>query len=334
MAAEKIAVKKISPAELSRYEDFITRAGHKSYAHFAEIPAKALNNLFFQELESCKDSDLAVFMAMSRGRPLGLLSLHRLDWDSNHFGMPMAKIRHLLGGADAKLDFAAQKSLLKAAVQTARKMKFRHLAVRLSADDFNAVRALELAGFYLADTIVEYYFDFRRQKLPPKPRSQCTLRLFRPADLKLVQNSVQSIFAGYLDRFHRDPHLPSARSDQLYLKWLVNSCKGMADEVLLAFVGSRLAGITTLEIHHQLNKILPFTLGEVALTGVVPAFRGQGIYTAMLAFAQNYFSNKVELFRYATQLNNYHVQKVLTGLGFSLKYAFHTYHYFFQEARK
>lgn len=333
MASKKIIVEKISPSELFRYDDFIARAKYKSYSQFAEIPGKALNDLFFEELEGTKNSALTVFMAMSQSRPVGLLSLHKLNWDTEHFGMPMGKIRHILGGVDENLDFAAKKMLLKAAHEQFRKMQIRHISVRLSADDFNAILALEQARYYLADTIVEYYFDFKRKNIP-EISHLCQLRLYQDSDYELIKKSVKNMFEGYIDRFHRDPYLDQQKSTELYEQWMLNSCKGLTDDCILAAIDGKLAGVSTVETYHKINKILPVSIGEIILSGVVADFRGKRVYTSMINFGQEYFKDKVNLLRVATQLNNFYVQKAWVELGFFLKYAFHTYHYYFQGVGK
>ena len=326
---KKISIERILPSELSRYGDFVAGAKFKSYAQFPEIPAQSLRELFFDELEGIKDSSLTIFLAMNKSVPVGILSLHKLNWDTKHFGLPMGKIRHILGVMDESGDFEAKQLLVRAATREFSRMGIRHISVRLSADDFNAIYALERQKYYLADTLAEYYFDYRSGLKPRETGHLCRMRLYKDSDFKQVQSSVKDIFKGYMDRFHRDPNLDQAKADQLYVDWLLNSCKGMAEDVILATVDGQIAGITTLEVHHKLNAILPFTVGEVALTGVVPRFRGKKVYTSMINFAQNYFRGKIDMFRYATQLENFQAQKTLMGLGFSLKYAFHTFHYYF-----
>jgi len=322
-----ISIEKIAPDQVSRYRDFIIAAGYHKYSFLQEISGPALADLFLGEIEAIGNSRPAVFIAKSQNDPIALLSLHRLNWDTEHFGMPMARISHILGGIDPELDQAAKKLLIKAGTEELKNAGIRHIAARLAADDIASIYALEMVGYYLADTIVEYYFNFRTSKIP-KTDQLCELRLFQPSDLALVEKSVSGIFKDYIGRFHNDPNLDKKKADQLYENWLINSCKGLADDCILAFVEGDLAGITALKIHRELNRALPLKLGEVMLIGVVPGFRGKKVFTSMLGFAQNHFKGKIDLFRYATQLNNFHVNGVLVKLGFFLKCAFHTYHYY------
>jgi len=324
----KISVEEISFSELARHRDFILKAKYKNFSQFREIPEQMLAELFLQEISEIKpSSEPCLFMAKAGGRPAGFLCLHRLEWDSDHFGIPMGKVKRLLGEIDPASDLEVKKSLIQAALEQMKKMGIRHLAARVSADDARAVAAMENAGFYLADTIVEYYFDFRKTRIPEMTH-QCQMRLFQPADLEMVNNGVRGIFDAYLDRFHRDPHLDKRKSDQLYEKWMINSCRGLSDDCLIAVVDGKLAGLSTLETYGEINRHLPMSFGEIILSGVVEAFRGKKIYTSMINFGQEYFKGKVDLLRVATQLNNIYVQRAWAGLGFLLKYAFHTYHYY------
>lgn len=327
MTEPGISVEEIAPSELLQYREFISRAKYKSYGHFTEVPGPALTDLFFREIEESKDSSLSIFLARSKAGPVGLLSSHRLEFDTNHFQMPMARIKHILGGVDPGQDPAAKKLLVAAGTTALRKAGIRHVTVRLPADDIVSIYALEQAGYYLADTIVEYYFDFRTAKLPELD-SPCELRLYRPEDLAMVEESSGDIFTNYRGRFHNDPNLDKDKADRLYANWLVNSCKGLADDVVLALVDGELAGLTTLKIHHDLNRALPFRTGEVVLTGTVDRFRGRKVFTGMLNFAQRYFAGKIDLLKYTTQLNNFQVQKALVKLGFLLKYGYHSFDYY------
>jgi hypothetical protein len=328
MSERDISVEKISLVQLPQYREFIAKAGPKNFSYFPEAGGPALTDLFLSEIEEIKNFAPGIFIAKSGNNPVALLTAHNLEFDTNHFQMPMARIRHILGGVDPVLDLPAKKMLIAAGAGELRKAGVRHITVRLPADDIVSIYALEQAGFYLVDTIVEYYFDFRNSKIP-KTDSSCELRLYRPGDRAMVEKSTRDIFSNYPGRFHNDPNLDKAKADQLYANWLVNSCQGLSDDCILALVGGELAGITTLKIHRGLDKYIPFRIGEVVLTGTVPGFRGKKVYTSMLNFAQNYFAAKIDLFKYATQLNNFYVQRALVRLGFFLKYAYHTFGYYY-----
>jgi len=328
MKTDKIVLEKISPRGLSRLGRFLEKAEFKDGHEFTDAPPGALAALFRDQVRSARDSGLKMLLAKSGSEPVALLSWQPLKWDSAHFGLPMAGIRHVLGGVNQELDFAAKKLLIQTALRRLKDQGFQHLSARLSADDFNAILALEKNGFYLADTMVIYAYDYRKRRTPPRVKPGCELRFYRPSDFQLVKDSVAPIFQGYPGRFHRDPNLDRDRSDRLYFQWLLNSCKGMADRVILALVRGRLAGIATLETRGELSRRLGFGVGEIPLVGVAPEFRGRGVYTGMVNFAQNHFKNRIAVLRYSTQLNNLFVQRALTNLGFQVTCALQTFHHF------
>jgi len=325
MAGNKILIKKPAWSEISQYRDFISKAKYKSCSQFSEIPAQALTDWFLNEIEAIKDSSPKILLAEIKDEPIALLSLHKLEWDTAHFGIPMGKIKHILGGVEPDRDLAAKRLLVNSATKEFKKMGIRHISIRLPVDDVNGIYALEREKYYLEDTIVEYYFDFCKQKIPEVPH-QCRLRLYQASDFQMIKEGVKGIFEGYLDRFHRDLHLDNAKSDELYEKWMINSCKGLADDCIIATIDGRLAGVSTLVTYKNVNSVLPLRFGEIILSGVVSEFRGKRVYTSMINFGQNYFKGKIDLLRVATQVNNFYVQKAWTILGFHLKYAFHTFH--------
>jgi hypothetical protein len=327
MAERSLSVEKIPAQELPRCREFMVKARYHNYAFLSEVPEAALAELVLQELAEMKEPAPVILAAKAAGETIGMVSLQRLNWDTEHFGIPMARIKHILGGVDPELDLAAKKMLIAAGTEELRRSGVKHVAVRLSADDAHSIFALQQAGYYLADSMAEYYFNYRKTTVPQVAHT-CEMKLFDPNDLELVKRSSKTIFKNYLGRFHSDPNLDREKADQLYEKWIINSCTGLADDCILALMNGKLAGITSVKMQRGPNAVLPLKLGEVALVGVVPECRGLKVCTSLISYAQKYFDGKIDQLQYATQVNNFYVHGILVKLGFLMKYAFHTFHYY------
>lgn len=159
-----------------------------------------------------------------------------LPWDTGFFGVPMGRLDLLLRGPDGDLDTLA--ATVEALLQQARALGLRHLAAKVDIADMQAVAVLENAGFRLMDSLVTYYTHPRRQ--PPTPvREVGRVRPMTDSDVDTVLAITREAYRGFLGRFHNDPHLPAARSDEFYLEWARQCCAGrMADRVVVADDGA------------------------------------------------------------------------------------------------
>jgi L-amino acid N-acyltransferase YncA len=177
---------------------------------------------------------VAVVAGDGEGAVLGLC--RPLPWDTAFFGVPMGRLDLLLRGpaCGAGTVSAAVTSLL----QRARAQGLRHLTARVDIADMQAVAVLEDTGFRLMDSLVTYFTHPRRD--PPTPvREVGRVRPMTAADVDAVLAITREAYQGFRGRFHLDPHLPAARSDEVYLEWARQCCAGrMADRVVVADDGT------------------------------------------------------------------------------------------------
>ncbi len=177
---------------------------------------------------------VAVVAGDGEGAVLGLC--RPLPWDTAFFGVPMGRLDLLLRGpaCGAGTVSAAVTSLL----QRARAQGLRHLTARVDIADMQAVAVLEDTGFRLMDSLVTYFTHPRRD--PPTPvREVGRVRPMTAADVDAVLAITREAYQGFRGRFHLDPHLPAARSDEGYLEWARQCCAGrMADRVVVADDGT------------------------------------------------------------------------------------------------
>lgn len=162
-----------------------------------------------------------------------VLALGRpLDWDSSFFGVPMARLDFLLRGPEASPESMAL--AVTTALERFRAQGIRHVAIRVDVADMQAVAAIEPVGFRLMDALVTY-FTHPHKEPPTLVREVGHVRPLAPGDVDAVLDITREAYQGFRGRFHLDPHLPSDRSDELYLEWARQCCVGrMADRVVVA----------------------------------------------------------------------------------------------------
>jgi hypothetical protein len=141
-------------------------------------------------------------------------------------------VDHLLRGEEAQGDLIGE--LLTATIDRCRAQRIQHVTARVDVADMDAVAALERAGFLLMDALVTYFTHPRRAE-PTAVKEFGRVRPLQPSDADQVLEVTREAYQGYRGRFHLDPHVPGARSDEFYLEWARQCLTGrMADRIVVA----------------------------------------------------------------------------------------------------
>lgn len=320
---------KISVLEKSRVNELkplITNYRFKPYREY-DIPQERLINYVLDEVKhalSCENG--TVLVGEEKGELVGFVSASRLDWDSKHFGVEMARIEHLVAEDAYPKSFDIKLALLSGLLKETLQKHFQHLTAKVHTEDISSVHALESKGFRIMDTRVSYALDLHKgythaRRYLSQFDNQYVVREFRESDLKhLKRIARESYVTGRIatDRFHADPSLPKEKSDELYVQWIVNSCRGLADIVFVAEIDGIPVGYSTYKILKSLNRKIgkKFVLAEIG--AVAPSARRKGVYRNLISSALDWLAERVDIVERGTQIGNYVVQKVWMGFGCNL----------------
>jgi GNAT superfamily N-acetyltransferase len=276
-----------------------------------------------------EDKAKAITAREKGGELLGLLTFSRSEWDSKHFGKPMAAFNDLIMSENVPNPRQAKKRLIMLALSNVRKEKIVHVSAKADIYDITTVHALEMANFRLMDTTVIYGFDFRKSQIP-EFEDQCILRLAEPGDEEALVRVAEISFSKTRiseDRFHADPNLPQRKSDTLYVEWIRNSIREkLADAIVVAELNGAPVGFTTIENFRATALDVGVDIGALILSAVLPEARGKGVYTSMIKKGLEYLEHRVKIAELGTQISNFPVQKAWSTLGFKLAsgtYALH-----------
>src|ERR1039457_5019492 len=172
--------------------------------------------------------------------PAGVAEWRTLQWDSEQFGIPAARL-DLLDASGSYAEARARKcELLASVLHECHEAGIRHLSARVDTGNFTTIHVLEEAGFELIDGIQTFLLplDGNHTSAPSGTR------LFEPRDLPEVLEIGRTAFI--FDRFHADPALSPAVADQVNENWTRNCCLGKAaDAVVVAEEGGRVASYVT-----------------------------------------------------------------------------------------
>jgi len=240
--------------------------------------------------------------------PGGTAAWRMLDWDTEQFGIPAARL-DLLEASGSYSDARAHKrELLKAVLTQCREGGIRHLSARVDTGDLATIPALEEAGFELVDGIQTFRLRIHSD-LPPAPPDT---RLFEPRDLPEVLEIGRTAFV--FDRFHADPALPRVIADRVNESWTRNCCLGVAaDAVVVAQEEGRVASYVTCRADLQART------GIIILVATAQWARGRGAARRANAAALRWFAEQgLEAVEVGTQLRNIPAARLYESLGFRL----------------
>jgi dTDP-4-amino-4,6-dideoxy-D-galactose acyltransferase len=211
-----------------------------------------------------------------------MLQSKKLSWDSNFFGINIAKI---------ETDQSSATAILEAIDQ-------------LKNEDIKLIyifsqKALEIAE-YNSDNL--QFIDvgpkvLYHKKLQKAPDYYTQIESYKAAEAsdKLYDLALQS---GVYSRFKLDPKLPRDAYEKLYSIWIENSVnRSIADEVLVFMENGQIAGMVTLSKKGD--------WGDIGLIAVDETFRGKKIGHHLLNAAYKYFFDRgITELGVETQLNN------------------------------
>ena len=232
-----------------------------------------------------------------------------LEFDTNHFGIRIARMNNV-----------TPEELERALDESARS-GVKLLIHRCSMDNFDLVHSLEKHGFELMDTIVRFHLNLAGTEITSVPGS-AVIRPHAKNEVDDIAEVARAAFAEGVDHFHCDLRLDRAKCDALYAEWARNSCldRNLADEVLVAEMDRRVAGLLTL-------RLVSSKVGDGTLFGVAPQFQGKGVGKALMVAGINWCkAHDLEWMEEGTQVNNYASQSLWTGLGFRVYASWHTFH--------
>jgi len=246
-----------------------------------------------------------------------------LDFDSRIFHKRCALIKGI--SIPDKTDVETLNGCLSRFIEIIRKDGVQFLSAKIYNDDIAFLHVFERAGFSTMNCHQQYRFDFHSQEIPNFPET-CTLRIPAKDEAEKIGLLVREIFKNHCDRFHNDPLLEKADSDNLHEEWGRNSVLGFADEVMVAEINGDPAGFCTAKENRELNQFSPKKFVDFVLLGVHPRYRKKGIHTNLLRNALRRWKSSVDFGEIVTQTNNLATLKTYAKLGIKPSASFFAMH--------
>lgn len=182
-----------------------------------------------------------------------------LDWETNFFGLPMARVEYVLGSTRD-----LRRQALLAGLAALRGDGIQHVSARVDVADVDLMTIAEDEGFRLMDALVTY--TTRPVKEPPNAvREVGRIREFRDEDTAQILEITEAAYRNFRGRFHLDPHIDDSRCHAFYIEWARQSVAMNMAAMLLVSEGA----------DHRLLGYLAFQRREpVSEVGGIPVFGG------------------------------------------------------------
>lgn len=219
-------------------------------------------------------------------------AIELLRWDSEHFGIPVARVRDPSAPAQ-----------IHAAVDAAESMGVRCLTALVRADRIETVTTAEDLGFRCYDvrTGLDRQVDGVRASL-----ADLGLRVAVEPDLLELEPIARERFSA--TRFAADPHFPSELASSLYAKWL---WRGQRDDSRSLVAADELDGFVVCHLDDAGG------IGTIELIAVSADSEGTGLGGRLLRGAEALFAEAgLERAHVVTQGRNVPAQRLYQRHGY------------------
>lgn len=282
---------------------------HKNYQLHTMGIAKESMAAYLEK--TLREPGVQTICLRDNGSLVGLIALEFLPWMSEHFGMRMYAVRHLLGRSDNPLVCSR---LLRFVIEELVDVDF--LDCRVAVDDIHSAHALEVCGFRYVGTEI-----FLGQKLqgPYQASSPDAVEVCpcQGQDRDEVLDIVEETHVH--NRFVYDPLITERAARSLFRR-LVQKCFDKSQfQVLVAKSGNRVQGFLVSKMNNGFHDVVGVKTGSLDFIGVRPDMRKNGVGASLNRVALHTMAReRVSYVGVRTLANNYPALRNCLTTGFSV----------------
>lgn len=256
------------------------------------------------------------------GNMVGVGSLRPLSFDSELYEMKMGRVDFVVSKDS---DQMTAQIILERIIKEAKEIGIEHLHLRVPARYYGLVHAAQALGF----CFVSGNAHFLRPVLPASLEDSAggvTVEKGTHRHTQELRAIASEAFREHT-RFHVDPYLSSDRATYLHEVWTENCLKGdVADVVLVAKSGGRMAGFVTVQTERDFRESLGLQVADIGLFAVAADFRRQGVGRRLLAAALQWCKDQgVELATVGTELGNVAAIGSYIASGFRISHSTYSF---------
>lgn len=324
-----IEIGRLRKEDLADIESLLEGYQFKPFQEYPNLPEAKITSYLLQHILNLLSNsrDNYILTARERGTGvIGVATLERLSWDTQHFGVKMARIGHLISCGSYERELSIKDQLLSAILDVCKQEKIAFISVKPNVRDLSSIHCLEENGFRLMTTYQSYLLD-KESYLPEvaaNGESLCTNRPFEPKDLSSILSLAEGSFG--MTHFYADWRLPRSRCDELYVEWVRKSCEGFVKEVMVIEVDGHVAGFATFDFDESFSRFMGARLGRFVLCAISPRFRGKGVFRSHVNQAAEDCLRKVDLIDVEIPIDNWRASHPWIRIGARIVNCRHVLH--------
>ena len=271
-----------------------------------EISKEVMVNYLETTLRSAGTQSICM---RANGDLVGLISLQSLPWMSDHFGLKMYTVPHLLAGSGGPL---ARARLLRYVIEELHEVDF--LDCRIAVDDVYAAQALEAAGFRYVGTEAYLGRKLEREEAFEAPAG-IEIATCSPADREEVLEIVEDTHVH--NRFLNDPLIGGDLARSLYRKLVENCFNKSQFTALVARSCGEVQGFIISKINEAFCRVVGMKTGSLDFIGVKPDNRNRGLGACLNRAALSMLVQQgVQYVGVRTLASNYPALRITFKTGF------------------
>ena len=224
-----------------------------------------------------------------------------LDWDSEFFGRRIARVTASRVTDKSIADIDAWCSA----------HRIECLYLLADSTDRPTTRLVQENGFRFVDVRVTLDVRSTKDCVPGGTAAGVAVRRATEADIDALKAIARR---NHRDtRFYYDGNFPVQRCDELYERWIEKSCRGWAENVLVAAKQGEIEGYISCHVRTA-------GIGQIGLVGVAEKGQGRGVGTELIANGLHWFSEQgMEVVSVVTQGRNVSAQRLYQKCGFATR---------------
>jgi len=288
-------------------------------------------NYSFQEISDIINTGQGkVFICLYKEKIVGVIVYADLPWETRIIQKRMGAIKYFLIDHDYPQRIKLAESLLDHLIKWTIYSEIDFLLCKVFTNDLLAIHSLEMKGFLLMDTMLDYVYDNRMSPFKdiPKPSLQkdVTLRLARQDDEGDLLVVAQKSFEKHFGRFHADEKIKPSQATEIYKEWIKSSLAGYGDYIVVTELKDEITGFSVWKKPSVLEQKFGIRMGHHSLIGIGPDHQGKGLFGIHAWEGMNLLNDQVRWIDGHTHPNNYPVQRGLTKLSWKIYDARHSFH--------
>jgi len=274
------------------------------------VPTEAVFQSLKKHLEELMRKDiLRLALINASGYADGVVFVEKSNWDSEHFGIEVGKIKSAVFKPEVDVD--ARRFIFKRVKDAAASRGLNVMFARVGLNDPLSIHSLEKEGGILTDVLLTFHIDLKREFMHARPLAEIEVCQARDADEQALRKMAREIFE--IDHFHSDPYLPRDKCDELYAKWISSCLNGLVDTVLVARRKGKPVGFITCKVEVIGDG---YSYGVIDLMGVEKKHERKGIGSFLVAESLRWFSNHTKSVYVGTQAANIPAAILYEKMGF------------------